>query len=90
MLRYYAVVFAFMFLTCAVKLKSNSFFQALKYEEDYDTALASFKRAQELDPTWDAPKCLERTLTKFLLDVKVGAFWIKYQIEFSPFSLCSN
>ena len=45
--------------------------QALKYEEDYDAALGCFKRAQELDPTWDAPKCLERTLTKFILDVKV-------------------
>ena len=33
-------------------------------------ALNCFKRAQELDPTWDAPLNLERTLTKFLMDVK--------------------
>jgi len=43
---------------------------ALKYEEDYVNALNCFKRAQELDPTWDAPLNLERTLTKFLMDVK--------------------
>jgi len=43
---------------------------ALKYEEDYVNALKCFKRAQELDPTWDAPTNLERTLTKFIMDVK--------------------
>jgi len=43
---------------------------ALKYEEDYVNALHCFKRAQELDPTWDAPRNLERTLTKFIMDVK--------------------
>ena len=49
---------------------------ALKYEEDYVNAMACFRRAQELDPTWDAPKTLEKTLTKFLLDVKVSFFHI--------------
>jgi tetratricopeptide (TPR) repeat protein len=43
---------------------------ALKYEEDYVGALNCFARAQELDPTWDAPKNHERTLGKFLIDVK--------------------
>lgn len=43
---------------------------ALKYEEDYVGALDCFARAQALDPTWDAPKSLEKTLTKFLNDVK--------------------
>ena len=47
---------------------------ALKYEEDYVNAMACFRRAQELDPTWDAPKTLEKTLTKFLLDVKVSFY----------------
>ncbi len=44
---------------------------ALKYEEDYSGALDCFARAQALDPTWDEPKNLERTLSKFLTDVKV-------------------
>lgn len=43
---------------------------ALKYEEDYSNALKCFKRAQELDPTWEAPKNLEKILSKFLTDVK--------------------
>ena len=60
---------------------------ALKYEEDYVNALNCFKRAQELDPTWDAPKTLEKTLTKFLLDVKVsievfGSKFISSILEF--------
>merc|ERR1711944_123895 len=42
----------------------------LKYEEDYSNALQCFRRAQELDPTWDAPKNLEKILSKFLTDVK--------------------
>ena len=43
----------------------------MKYEEDYSNALQCFRRAQELDPTWDAPKNLEKILSKFLTDVKV-------------------
>ena len=58
---------------------------ALKYEEDYVNALNCFKRAQELDPTWDAPKTLEKTLTKFLLDVKVSieVFWVEIHFFYS-------
>ena len=54
------------------KLKVHVIFQALKYEEDYSNALKCFKRAQELDPTWEAPKNLEKILSKFLTDVKVN------------------
>ena len=57
----------FIILTFSLRF---TIYQALKYEEDYVNALRCFKRAQELDPTWDAPAHLEKVLVKFLYDVK--------------------
>ena len=53
----------------------------MKYEEDYSNALKCFKRAQELDPTWDAPKNLEKILSKFLTDVKVSYYKEKEKVS---------
>jgi len=42
---------------------------ALKYEEDFQSALASFARAAALDPTWREPAAQERLLAKYLQDI---------------------
>jgi len=42
---------------------------ALKYEEDFQAALASFARAAALDPTWREPAAQERVLAKYLQDI---------------------
>ncbi|GLH11182.1 Tetratricopeptide repeat protein 5 [Gryllus bimaculatus] len=39
---------------------------ALKYEEEYELALESFKKAISLDPTWEVPKQKQAELLKYL------------------------
>lgn len=43
---------------------------ALRYEEDYEGALACFERAAALDPTWDDPRKQETALLKSLQSIK--------------------
>jgi len=42
---------------------------ALKYEEEFSSALQSFAQARALDPTWREPSGQERILVKYLEDI---------------------
>ncbi|KAJ8913318.1 hypothetical protein NQ315_013288 [Exocentrus adspersus] len=42
----------------------------LKYEEEYELALASFNEASLYDPTWEPPAIKEKQLVKYLNDIK--------------------
>jgi len=42
---------------------------ALKYEEDFSSALNSFLKAGQLDPTWSSPRDQESQLSKYLADI---------------------
>lgn len=43
---------------------------AMRYEEDYVSALECFSKAQALDPTWNEPKEKAAALVRFLTDVQ--------------------
>merc|ERR1711874_85987 len=42
---------------------------ALKYEEEFMSALDCFMQAQALDPTWEGPVLQEKVLVKYLADI---------------------
>ncbi|XP_033217459.1 tetratricopeptide repeat protein 5-like [Belonocnema kinseyi] len=45
---------------------------ALKYQEEYKSALESFERAIMLDPTWEVPRTKQEDLLQFLKDVQTS------------------
>ena len=53
-----------------IELNTFYFNQALKYQEEYKSALESFERAILLDPTWEIPQTKRDELLKYLKDVQ--------------------
>ena len=54
----------------AIIFNPEIFFQALKFEEDYKTALNCFSTSKALDPTWDSATAQENALLKHLNSIQ--------------------